>query len=132
MNKSGFSLIEILIVIGMISMLAGLVIMSMVGIRDESNKQTARVFVNSSIKAPMLAFQMRHNRFPTQQEGVNALLKPPPLIDSVPIDPWGNPYCYQFPAQRSKQGFDFYSLGPDGVPSGDDIGNWDAGSATSG
>ncbi|HEY9150542.1 MAG TPA: type II secretion system protein GspG, partial [Gammaproteobacteria bacterium] len=40
----------------------------------------------------------------------------------LPVDPWGNPYQYLSPGTHSS--IDIYSLGPDGVPSDDDIGNW--------
>ena len=69
-------------------------------------------------------------------QGLDALLKAPagkekrwrgPYIKEAPIDPWGNPYQYRFPGARNISGqrsFDIWSLGLDGVESGDDIGNW--------
>ncbi len=48
-----------------------------------------------------------------------------PFLKRIPKDPWGNEYGYQIPAQSSKQPFDLYSLGRDGVESDDDEGNWE-------
>ena len=45
-------------------------------------------------------------------------------IKDIPKDPWDHDYIYQFPAQHSESAFDLFSLGPDGIQSGDDIGNW--------
>ncbi|MBL9200095.1 MAG: type II secretion system protein GspG [Opitutaceae bacterium] len=74
-------------------------------------------------------------RYPTTEEGLSALLRAPqgavqlwkgPYIssDRLPLDPWGREYQYRSPALKSKSGYDVWSLGPDGVLSADDIGNW--------
>jgi general secretion pathway protein G len=51
-------------------------------------------------------------------------------MEEVLKDPWGKQYQYKQPAERSKKGYDLYSLGPDGVESEDDIGNWKRTSST--
>jgi general secretion pathway protein G len=45
-------------------------------------------------------------------------------MEEMPKDPWKREFRYQYPARRSKADYDVYSLGPDGVESADDIGNW--------
>jgi general secretion pathway protein G len=74
--------------------------------------------------------------FPTTEQGLDALIKAPagkeqrwkgPYIKEKAIDPWGNPYKYQFPGTRNVSGqrsYDIWSLGEDGTESNDDIGNW--------
>jgi general secretion pathway protein G len=96
---------------------------------------TASVFVRESMRRPLLAFHAHIGRFPTTEEGLLALLHPPPGEDSkwrgpylahdtLPVDPWGRRYQYRSPALKSTTGYDLWSLGPDGVVSADDIGNW--------
>lgn len=100
-----------------------------------STTTTAELFVQQTIHTPLEAFKLQVGRFPTTAEGLEALFKSPsdaegkwqgPYIESmkVPIDPWGQPYRYQYPAARSSRPYDIWSLGPDRVPSADDIGNW--------
>jgi general secretion pathway protein G len=73
-------------------------------------------------------------RFPTNEEGLNALSAQPaglknwrgPYLKRLPEDPWGHPYLYRFPGRHNKNGYDIASAGPDGKPGGgDDLGNWD-------
>jgi general secretion pathway protein G len=70
-------------------------------------------------------------RFPTQAEGLDALLKRPdkvknwngPYLNAAPTDPWGHPYVYQFPSKLQAELFDLSCAGPDGVAgTADDIG----------
>ena len=92
---------------------------------------------NSDIGALVTALDMYklHNRvYPTTDQGLEALLSPPPgndatanrqgggYVKKLQQDPWGRDYQYLSPGVRST--IDLYSLGPDGVPSEDDIGNW--------
>jgi general secretion pathway protein G len=44
--------------------------------------------------------------------------------NKIPLDPWKHPYQYRYPGTKNTDGYDVFSLGPDGVESGDDIGNW--------
>jgi len=68
---------------------------------------------------------------PTTEQGIQALVTKPsgeglgnwkPLFEELPLDPWGRPYIYRNPGRNNLQGFDLFSLGPDGVESDDDIG----------
>ena len=80
--------------------------------------------------APMLImYRYDTGRFPTSAEGLQALVNRPvgapmgwrKLLDEVPRDPWGNPFVYRFPTPEDPERFDLLSLGPDGVPSADDV-----------
>lgn len=78
-------------------------------------------------------FYAINGRFPTTDEGLDALVTRPATMDSskhwrplfaeLPLDPWGNTYRYVCPGGRPGRSFDVYSLGPDGVPSKDDVYN---------
>lgn len=75
--------------------------------------------------------------FPSTSEGLKALVAAPdgkeekwkgPYLTKLPLDPWNNPYQYQYPGTKNKngmKGYDIWSLGPDGVTSDDDTTNWD-------
>ena len=73
-------------------------------------------------------------RHPSSEEGLDALYhapakdavrwKGPYLRADLPVDPWTHAYRYRLPATKSAVGFDIWSLGPDGIESDDDVGNW--------
>lgn len=95
---------------------------------------TARMFVTHTIQTPLASFKFHLGRFPTTDEGLAALVTCPPGAEGkwqgpyvegrIPFDPWGEPYQYRQPGTRSSLPYDVWSLGPDRVPSADDIGNW--------
>jgi general secretion pathway protein G len=100
-----------------------------------NKKEAARIFVTHAMKTPLNSFRIHVGRYPTQEEGLGALFTTPPALaekwrgpyiegNRLPLDPWGHPFVYRFPAKYSSAGYDLFSLGPDGVESDDDIGNW--------
>ncbi len=72
--------------------------------------------------------------YPTQEQGLSVLVAKPTaspvpatwyqMIQTLPADPWGQPYAYRIPPRRSHQAYDLFSTGPDKIESADDIGNW--------
>jgi len=103
------------------------------GGKQEAKITAARQGI-SYIKTALKMFEMNCDRFPTTEEGLQALIEQPgnlpgwkgPYLDqqSVPLDPWQNPYQYHCPGQHNN-GFDLYSFGPDGQDGGgNDIDNW--------
>jgi len=129
------TLLEILIVVMLISLLAGLVIGNIDKIFGQNQETIARLFVNDSLKVPLAAYRIQMGSYPTTEEGLQALITAPanradrwkgPYIESktVPLDPWGNPYQYKNPGVKNADRFDLWSWGPDGRESADDIGNW--------
>ena len=96
---------------------------------------TVEVFTQSAIKAPLTSFRVAVGRYPTTEEGLVSLVIAPESVSKrwtgpyiaggkIPRDPWGREYQYQAPGLKSGGAYDVWSLGPDGVPSSDDVGNW--------
>ena len=133
-TRKAFTLIEVMLAIAMISLLAFLVVSNVDKMMSSNQNKIASSFVNGSLATPMMAFKLSTGRYPTTEEGLNALLKAPdalkdrwdgPYIRSLPKDPWGNDYQYRFPPQKSTDGYDIWSMGPDAQnETEDDIGNW--------
>ncbi len=137
-RNRGFTLMEILVVLAILGLLAGLAVSKLGGIFDGAKIDTAKSFVTQSIKVPLFSYKMHMGDFPSTQEGLNALITPPasrggwrgPYLEpaKIPEDPWNTPYNYTFPGTRNRDSYDVWSSGPD-KQSGteDDIGNWEVG-----
>ncbi|MBW7896015.1 MAG: type II secretion system major pseudopilin GspG [Opitutaceae bacterium] len=133
-----FTLIEILVVVAIIGLLAGLFISNTDKIFGQSQEVVARVFVRDSLKTSLVRYKIDLGGYPTTAEGLQALLTPPgdgadrwrgPYVEvsgnRLPVDPWGEPYQYQYPGSHNKDGYDLFSKGPDKTAgTADDIGNW--------
>ena len=130
-DESGYTLFEIMLVLGIIAVLVGSAIYMLVGNIDVAKEQR----VNSDIEAismQLRTYEMLNYRMPTTEQGLKALVAQPSteprprrwkqLMKSVPIDPWGAEYFYRNPGKKNPSGFDVYSLGPDGKDSDDDVG----------
>jgi len=127
-EQSGFSLIELLVVLVILGMLGGLVGPRLFERVDSSKVDTALSQVRM-LKSAMGTFRLDVGRYPTTEEGLVALaFKPaslkrwrgPYVEDLVPNDPWGNPYVYVGTAENF-QGFALYSRGADGVDGGEGL-----------
>lgn len=128
-RHQGFTLIEMLVVLVIIGMLAGLVGPKLFGRVDSSKVQTAGAQIKM-FKGSLETFRLDVGRFPTGAEGLLALNQPPaderarahwhgPYLDQdVPLDPWGNPYQYSVPGAKG-QPFALYSLGGDNQRGGE-------------
>jgi general secretion pathway protein G len=129
-SQSGYTLFEIMLVLGIIAVLVGSAIYMLVGNIDVAKEQR----VDSDIEAismQLRTYEMLNYRMPTTEQGLKALVDQPTteprprrwkqLMKSVPIDPWGNEYVYRNPG-KGGAAFEIYSLGPDGKESDDDAG----------
>lgn len=132
-STSGFSLLEILIVLALIGMLAFLVVGNMDRILGSGQEEVARVFVTDTMVTPLMSYRLNVGRYPSTEEGLQALLRRPsedatnwqgPYIKNLPKDPWRQDYQYRFPGEKNPDGYDIWSFGPDGVDSDRNIGNW--------
>ncbi len=138
-SRRAFTLLEILVVLAIIGLVAGLAIGKIGGIFDGAKMDASRLFVQTSMKTPLTTYKIHMGDFPSTGDGLAALVTPPanhadswhgPYIEGskVPVDPWGEPYQYAYPGTHNKGSYDIWSKGPD-KQSGteDDIGNWDKG-----
>ncbi len=127
-HKGGFTLIEILLVVVIIGILAGIALPKLSGHTRRAEITRARAEIEN-IGTALAQYEMDLGEFPRSlQELVTSpgsdRWNGPYLQKGVPNDPWKRPYVYVYPGQRNPRSYDLYSLGPDGVESADDIGNW--------
>ena len=135
---SGFTLLEVMVVIVIIGILAALVVPKIISRPDEARVIAAKQDIASLMQALKL-YRLDNQRYPTTEQGLQALVaKPvsPPAprnwksggyLEKLPKDPWGTPYQYLNPGTHGE--IDVFSLGADAAPGGDgndaDIGSWD-------
>jgi general secretion pathway protein G len=130
----GFTLVEMVLVLGIIALLVGAGIVSLIGVLDTGKASRVKADINT-LTAAMRAYETENLFLPTSEQGVMALVERPssnpaptnwrPFLKKLILDPWGNPYEYRRPGQKDKGGFDLSSRGPDGqAGTADDIGNW--------
>ena len=138
-KEAGFTLTEIMVVIFIIGLLSTVVLVNVLGARTDAQLKTARTNVSSLTNA-LEQYSLDMYDYPTTEQGLEALVEEPTgannagsyrrggYINKVPLDPWGRPFVYRKPAERSERAYDLYSLGADGEPGGEDenadIGNW--------
>lgn len=131
--QAAFTLVEIMVVMGIIAVLAGLAINQIVGNIDAAKLQRADADI-TAIATQLKTYEMMNNFPPTTQQGLQALVTRPTsepvprrwlqLFQQVPIDPWGRPYVYRYPGTKNPSSFDLYSQGPNPEDPSDDQGNW--------
>lgn len=117
-KSGGFTLIELMVVIAIIAMLAAIVGYNVIGSLDDAQVTAAKGQIQS-LKSALIGYRVTFNRFPTTEEGLDALInneKGRNFLDSkqVPMDPWGNPYVYTLEGGT----YVIVSYGADGQPGG--------------
>ena len=131
----GFTLLELLVVLVVLGMLAGLVAPKYFSQIGRSEAKTARAQIESIAKALDL-YRLDTGRYPSTEQGLVALVQRPNsepkwagpyLQKNVPQDPWGRNYAYAEPGSRGE--YDLFSLGKDGQPGGElenaDVASWE-------
>lgn len=119
---AGYTLFEIMLVLGIIAILVGSAIYLLVGNVDTAREQRVDADIQA-ISTQLQVYEMMNFTYPSTQQGLEALVTRPTteplpqrwrrLLESVPLDPWGTPYQYAYPGRLNADGYDLYSLGPD-------------------
>ena len=140
MNQRGFTLIELMVVIVILGILAGLIIPRIMGRPEEARRMKARVQIES-IETALKLYKLDNGSYPSTEQGLQALVEAPSVGQlprawrdggylekgKVPKDPWDNEFIYLSPGVNSD--FDLISYGADGEPGGEDkdkdINNWE-------
>ena len=136
LSLTGFTLIELMLVIIILGVLGAAIFPRLVGKAQEARITAAKNDINSNLALALDLYEMYSGFFPTTEQGLEALRARPtssptpqdwkgPYIKKKPTDPWGNPYAYVSPGVHNED-YDLCSFGPDGAEGGgDDITNWE-------
>jgi general secretion pathway protein G len=138
--SGGFTLIEIMVVIVILGILAGLIVPRIMGRPEEAKRVKAAIQIES-IETALKLYKLDNGMYPTTEQGLNALVNAPdtdPVPKNfrnggylekgkVPKDPWGNEFVYLSPGVHND--YDIISFGADGVQGGEDknsdINSWE-------
>jgi general secretion pathway protein G len=139
-GERGFTLIELMVVIVILGILAGLIIPRIMGRPDEARRAKARMQIES-IETALKLYKLDSGNYPTTEQGLQALVEQPSVgppaknwrqggyleRGKVPKDPWDKDFVYISPGAHGD--FDLSSLGADGEPGGEgknkDINSWE-------
>jgi len=139
-DRRGFTLIEIMVVMVILGILAGLIIPRIMGRPEEARRTKARIQIES-IETALKLYKLDNGSYPTTEQGLQALVEPPSVgklasawreggyleKGRVPKDPWDNEYVYLCPGIHGD--LDLVSYGADGETGGEgkdmDINNWE-------
>lgn len=125
-QQSGFTLIEVMVVVVILGILAAVIIPNVVG-KDEQARRTLAKTSLSNVANALEMYRLDNHKYPTTQEGLDALVNKPAsakvfpqggYLKSVPNDPWDNPIQYVSPGSGGKP-YDLYSFASDGQEGGE-------------
>ncbi len=137
-DRTGFTLIEVMVVVIILGILATFVLPKLTGRTDQARKVKAQVDIKN-IGGALEQFNLDNGYYPTTEQGIEALVNEPTTgnipenwleggyLQKTPSDPWSQPYQYLSPGEHGA--YDLYSLGADREPGGigknADINGWD-------
>jgi general secretion pathway protein G len=127
--QRGFTLVEMLLVLVILATLAAIVYPKVMG-RSEQARVTAAQTQIANFKTSLDSFEVDTGKYPVGRNGLMELIQQPrdvvgwhgPYLESIPKDPWGNDYLYEFPGKHNSGSYDISSPGPPGGQN--PIGNW--------
>lgn len=139
-NQKGFSFIELMVVVIILGILAGMIVPRYMGRTDEAKAVKAKADI-AAIETSLKMYRLDNGTYPSSEQGLLALIEKPATdppapkwsesgyLDKkkLPKDPWGREYIYISPGVHGE--FDLLSYGADGAPGGEgknaDIKNWE-------
>ena len=139
-TQAGFTLIELMVVIVILGILAGLIIPRIMGRPEEAKQLKAKIQIES-LETALKLYKLDNGMYPDTEQGLQALIEKPESgmlpkkwreggyleKGRLPKDPWGNEFVYLSPGVHDD--YDITSFGADGVPGGDDkdkdINSWE-------
>lgn len=139
-NNAGFTLIELMVVVVILAILAGLIVPRIMGRPEEARRTKATIQIQS-LETALKLYSLDNGSYPTTEQGLQALVEPPAVgklstkwrqggyleKGRVPKDPWSNDFIYLQPGLQGE--YDIISYGADGQQGGEgkdaDITNWD-------
>lgn len=134
-RSAGFTLVELLVVLVILGLLAAFAAPPLLRNLGKAKSDTAKIQIQN-LTATLDVFRLDVGRYPTQEEGLTALVARPAAVeewngpyvrrqDGI-LDPWGVPYVYRLPGEHGE--FDLFTLGADKAPGGTgeskDVTNW--------
>ncbi|MCG3729665.1 type II secretion system major pseudopilin GspG [Vibrio cincinnatiensis] len=135
-RQSGFTLLEVMVVVVILGILASVVVPNLLGNKDKADQQKAITDI-VALENALDMYRLDNSLYPTTDQGLEALVSKPSnpeprnyradgYIRRLPKDPWGNDYQYLSPGEHGR--VDVFTLGADGQEGGEganaDIGNW--------
>lgn len=124
-HQSGFTLLEVMVVIAILGLIAAMIVPNVIGQSDQAKVKLAKTNM-AGIANALDLYKLDNHKYPTTAQGLDALVHQPAdvknwnpagYLKSAPVDPWGNPYTYISPGLDGN-GYDLYSLGEDGAEGG--------------
>ncbi len=135
-DESGFTLVELMVVIVILGLLATIVAFNVIPLGDKGKITAAKADI-AQIDSALDVYKLQNDAYPSTADGLQALVSPPADADAskyqrggyirkLPLDPWGKPYLYAAPGQHGE--VDVWTLGADHKEGGEgvnaDIGSW--------
>ena len=138
LQKRGFTLIEIMLVVIIIGILVAMIVPNIAGRSEQARKTAARSDIESNLSTALDLYKMDVGQYPTTEQGLGSLITQPtvspvpaqwngPYLKKkrIPKDPWGHDYRYVSPGVHNTESYDLSSLGASGTEGSDNVNNWE-------